>query len=59
MVIHNMKNIEKLYFLVGLIVAAIAAFLMFNGSIFGENTTGIATVLTIFAISLIAKRSRT
>jgi hypothetical protein len=59
MVIYNMKNIEKIYFLVGLTVAATAAILMFNGSIFGEKTIGMATVLTIFAISLLAKRSRT
>ena len=53
-----MKNIEKLYLLVAFAVATTAAILMFNGSIFGEMTTGMATVLTIFAITLFAKRRR-
>ena len=58
MVIHIMKNIEKLYLLVASAAAATAVFLMLNGSIFGETTTGIATVLTIIAISLFANRRR-
>jgi len=38
----------------GLVIALTAAFFMFDGDILGENTTGIATVLGIVGISLIA-----
>ena len=40
--------------IIGLILAVIAAFFMFNGDILGENTTGIATVIGIVGICLIA-----
>ena len=53
-----MKNIEKFYFLIALVAAATATILMLNGHIFGESTVGIATVLTIFAVTLFAKRRR-
>ena len=43
----------------GLVIALIAAFFMFDGDILGENTTGIATVLGIVGISLIATSSFT
>ena len=38
----------------GLILALIAAFFMFDGDILGENNTGIATVIGIVGICLIA-----
>lgn len=40
--------------IIGLSLALIAAFFMFNGHILGENTTGIATVIGIIGICLIA-----
>jgi hypothetical protein len=39
---------------IGLILALTAAFFMFDGDILGENTTGIATVIGIVGIGLIA-----
>jgi len=40
--------------IIGLILALTAAFFVFDGGILGENTTGIATVIGIVGISLIA-----
>ncbi|MFC2063180.1 hypothetical protein ACFLS8_04490 [Chloroflexota bacterium] len=40
--------------IIGLIVALTAAFFMFDGDILGENTSGIATVIGIVGICLIA-----
>jgi len=40
--------------IIGLVVAALAAIFMFDGHILGENTTGISTVMGIVGISLIA-----
>jgi energy-converting hydrogenase Eha subunit H len=48
---------KKAYFIqwaIGLILALTAAFLMFDGDILGENTAGIATVVGIVGICLIA-----
>ena len=41
-------------FALGIIVCLIAVFLMVEGSILGERTTGIATLLGIVGIGLIA-----
>ena len=41
-------------FITGLVLALTAAFFMFDGDILGENTTGIATVIGIVGIGLIA-----
>ncbi len=41
-------------FIVGIVVALTGAFFMFVGSLLGENTTGIATVIGIVGILLIA-----
>ena len=41
-------------FITGLVLALTAAFFMFDGDILGENTTGIATVIGIIGIGLIA-----
>jgi hypothetical protein len=38
----------------GIIVALIGASIMFHGSIFGERTTGIAIVIGIIGIGIIA-----
>jgi energy-converting hydrogenase Eha subunit H len=40
--------------IIGLILALTAASFMFDGDILGENTTGIATVIGIVGIGLIA-----
>jgi Na+/proline symporter len=40
--------------IVGIVLALIAASFMFDGHILGENTTGISTVIGIVGISLIA-----
>jgi len=50
---RNKKTFLPL-FITGLVLALIAAFLMFDGDILGENTTGIATVIGIVGIGLIA-----
>jgi uncharacterized membrane protein len=46
---------NKVLFILGILLALTGAFLMWNGSILGENTTGIATVIGIVGIALIAK----
>ncbi|MFC1921087.1 hypothetical protein ACFLYQ_05115 [Chloroflexota bacterium] len=40
-------------FSIGLLCSLTGAFLMFNGEIFGDNTTGIARILGIIGICLI------
>jgi amino acid transporter len=50
---NNKKTFLPL-FITGLILALASAFFMFNGDILGENTTGIATVIGIIGIGLIA-----
>ena len=47
-------KINKPLFILGILISLTGAFLMWNGSIFGENTTGIATVIGIVGIGLIA-----
>lgn len=44
----------SIQFAVGLCLALAGAFLMWNGSILGEDTTGIARVVGIVGIALIA-----
>lgn len=41
-------------FITGLVLALTAAFFMFDGDVLGENTTGIATVIGIVGICLLA-----
>ncbi len=48
------KKAFFIQFTIGLILALVAAFFMFDGGILGENTTGIATVMGIVGIGLIA-----
>jgi len=52
-ILRNRKSFFPL-FIIGLVLALTAAFFMFDGDILGENTTGIATVIGIVGISLIA-----
>jgi len=52
-IIRNKKSFIPL-FIIGLVLALTGAFLMFDGDILGENTTGIATVIGIVGIGLIA-----
>ena len=52
-IIRNRKSFFLL-FAIGLVLALTAAFFMFDGDILGENTTGIATVVGIVGIGLIA-----
>ena len=40
--------------IIGIILALVAAIFMFDGDILGENTTGISTVMGIVGICLIA-----
>ena len=49
-----MKTVEKVYFALGITLALISAFLMFNGHVLGEDVTGPAMVLGIIAIGRIA-----
>jgi membrane protein CcdC involved in cytochrome C biogenesis len=48
------KKIFLPLFITGLVLALAGAFLMFNGDMLGENTTGVATVIGIIGIGLIA-----
>jgi drug/metabolite transporter (DMT)-like permease len=52
-ILRNIKTFLPL-FIAGLVLALTAAFFMFDGDILGENTTGIATVIGIVGICLIA-----
>jgi len=48
---------KKVLFVLGIVLALIGAAIMFEGSLFGERTTGIATVMGIVGICLIATSS--
>ena len=48
------KKFFVIQFIVGIIVALIGALIMFHGNIFGENNSGIATIIGIIGIGLIA-----
>ena len=52
--ILNLIRMNKVLFFLGIILALIAAGLMFEGSILGESTTGVAIVIGIVGIGLIA-----
>ena len=45
---------KKIIFTLGLLIVLFAAFCMLDGDILGENTTGIATVMGIVGLLLIA-----
>jgi tellurite resistance protein TehA-like permease len=48
------KNCFLAQFVLGLVIALVAAYIMFHGSIFPENNSGIAIVLGIVGIGVIA-----
>ena len=48
---------KKMLFVLGIIVALIGTAIMFEGSIFGERTTGFAIVIGIIGIGLIGTSS--
>jgi len=52
-IVRNKKSFFPL-FIIGLVLSLTAAFFMFDGDILGENTTGIAIVIGIVGIGLIA-----
>jgi len=49
-----MKKRFFIQFIIGLIIALVGAFFMFNGEILGENTINYARILGIVGIALIA-----
>ena len=51
---NKRKKVFFTQWIIGLAIALIAAAFMFDGDILGDNTTGIATVMGIVGISLIA-----
>ncbi len=51
------KKFFVIQFFIGIIVALRAAIIMIDGSIFGENHAGIATILGIIGIGIIASSS--
>ena len=48
------RKISIAFFIAGLCVALIGAGIMFHGNVFSENNSGIATVIGIVGIGLIA-----
>ena len=57
-ILEGISNKRKKAFfaqwIIGLVIAVIAAIFMFDGDILGENTVGISTVMGIVGICLIA-----
>ena len=49
---------RKILKAIGVLVCLTGAFLMFNGSILGESTTGIATVVGIIGIGIITSSNK-
>ena len=43
-----------IHFLLGIIIALIGAGIMFHGNIFGENNSGIATIIGFIGICIIS-----
>lgn len=48
----------KIWKAIGVLVCLTGGFLMYNGSILGESTTGIATVLGIIGIGIITSSNK-
>ena len=48
------QKISIIVFIIGLLTALTGAYIMFHGSIFAENNSGIATVIGIIGIGLLA-----
>jgi len=53
-----LKHVNMIQFIIGICVSLIGAGIMFHGNIFGENNSGIATVIGIIGIGLIATSYR-
>jgi uncharacterized membrane protein YtjA (UPF0391 family) len=51
---NKRKKAFFIQWIIGLVIAVIAAIFMFDGDILGENTAGISTVMGIIGICLIA-----
>ena len=51
--IHNKKAFFAQW-IIGIVLALVAAIFMFDGDILGENTSGISTIIGIVGICLIA-----
>jgi len=51
-------NWQNASFALGVLLCLVGALLMFEGSVLGERTTGIATMIGIVGIGLIAQRGR-
>jgi energy-converting hydrogenase Eha subunit H len=56
---RNTKTYRKILFALGILICLASAGLMLDGAILGETTTGIATVLGITGMGLIATQKRT
>jgi hypothetical protein len=50
----DQKTLYTIVFVSGIWIALIGAGIMFHGNVFGENNSGIATVIGIVGIGLIA-----
>lgn len=50
--IHNKR--ATIQFIIGVLLSLLGAFLMFNGTLLGENTVSIARIIGIIGIGLIA-----
>jgi len=53
-----MRNWQYSLLVIGVLVCLIGAFLMWDGSILGDRTTGITTVVGIVGISIIVKSKK-
>jgi uncharacterized membrane protein len=51
------QKISIIIFIIGLLTALTGAYIMFRGDIFAENNSGIATIIGIIGIGLIATSS--
>jgi hypothetical protein len=54
----EMKNWQDAIFALGVSLCVTGAFLMWNGSILGERTSGIASIIGIIGIGILSKLSR-
>ena len=55
---NPLNHLNLVQFIVGICISLIGAGIMFHGSILGENNSGIATVIGIIGIGLIATAYR-
>ena len=52
------NHLNKIQFIAGICIALIGAGIMFHGNLFGERNSGIATIIGIIGIGLIATSYR-